>query len=225
MKYQQEKRVNRVNYEKFFLLEKKKISDNKIVLYISGSTFNIYNVTFYPYSNKLFCNCPDSKSWAKKSDCVCKHCCFCVLKIFKNDVNIENYFNTLQFTPDETEKILQTISSINITNLAENSDQLVDAHMLDRYKDIADKDSQEDASRSKFKLPGQKNKNTECPICYDSFEESIQEPKCPTCNNSFHKICIEMWLKSGQKTCPFCRSDEWNQYLKNDTYYKNLIFN
>lgn len=223
MKYQQERRIDKVSYEKFFLLDKKQVADNKIVLYISGSTFNIYNVTFYPYSHRIYCNCPDAKSWAKKQECVCKHCCFCVLKIFKNVVNTNRYFDNLQFTPEESEQILQVINSIKISSPSQNSNELSD-WVLAKYQQIKDTDINPKTKENQFGLSKDtEKKNTECPICYDLFDDK-DNLKCPTCQNVFHKQCIEMWLKSGQKTCPFCRSSEWNTYFNDDISYQNLVF-
>lgn len=48
-----------------------------------------------------------------------------------------------------------------------------------------------------------------CPICYYVLhpqDKSTPSSKCSTCKNKFHPICIYKWFKSGQNTCPMCRS-------------------
>ena len=49
-------------------------------------------VTIYENSRKLFCTCPDAKSWAKKHKCLCKHICFLLFKVFKNTINKETKY-------------------------------------------------------------------------------------------------------------------------------------
>lgn len=43
-----------------------------------------------------------------------------------------------------------------------------------------------------------------CPVCLQNFRDEERCRKLPSCNHSFHKLCIDMWLfRHG--TCPICR--------------------
>ena len=66
------KRLNKLDTESFFLLKVEKDEVNYI-LSISGSTKNIYTVNVFGNSRTIYCDCPDSRSWAKELDCYCKH--------------------------------------------------------------------------------------------------------------------------------------------------------
>lgn len=43
----------------------------------------------------------------------------------------------------------------------------------------------------------------DCPICY---EELRLETKTTRCNHTFHKECLEEWLRS-ESICPLCRNE------------------
>jgi hypothetical protein len=49
-----------------------------------------------------------------------------------------------------------------------------------------------------------KNKNKECPICYEIFKDEIKI-FISDCLHIFCYGCIDTWLKENQKSCPLCR--------------------
>ena len=48
--------------------------------------------------------------------------------------------------------------------------------------------------------------NLECPICLEKFEYKKYKRIVTCCNNTFHKKCLDKWLKKNS-TCPACRND------------------
>ena len=58
MDINQDIRYARILTEEFYLLNLQKES-NKTIFTVSGSTANVYQVSLYDYSGKIFCNCPD----------------------------------------------------------------------------------------------------------------------------------------------------------------------
>lgn len=48
--------------------------------------------------------------------------------------------------------------------------------------------------------------NKECMICLEKFENKKYKRTLSCCNNTFHKTCIDKWLKKNS-TCPACRHD------------------
>ena len=67
-------------------------------------------------------------------------------------------------------------------------------------------------------------KGDSCPICYEAVTYNCKILGCPDCKNTFHKDCIEMWLKTGSNcVCPFCRSSKWKSYNRETYGYKNLF--
>lgn len=43
-----------------------------------------------------------------------------------------------------------------------------------------------------------------CAICLHKFTDGDKCRELPSCNHSFHKLCIDMWLVI-HATCPICR--------------------
>lgn len=63
--------------------------------------------------------------------------------------------------------------------------------------------------------------SSECCICYGTHPGFAWT--CPTCNNSMHHACVQLWFESnGRQTCPMCRSicgdDLYN------TFYRMNLF-
>lgn len=55
------------------------------------------------------------------------------------------------------------------------------------------------------RTPPKELRDTTCSICYEDLGESVSG--CGTCNNGFHKECIDVWIRNRQvPTCPMCRS-------------------
>lgn len=57
---------------------------------------------------------------------------------------------------------------------------------------------------------GQRSEQTECPICFEKFNETSEMNVCTNiCTHTFHCECIQEWINTtnGTGTCPICRSD------------------
>ena len=50
------------------------------------------------------------------------------------------------------------------------------------------------------------NKEIECIICTEQFEYKQYKRVLKCCNHTYHKKCIDKWLKKNS-TCPYCRHD------------------
>ena len=223
MQYQQQIRLDKINRDKFFLLDKSHQNDI-IKLKISGSTLNVYEVSLSINSDfpKISCTCPDSKSWAKKYGCVCKHCCFTISKVFKH-IDVDNFLKTYIFKPTDIVNIIQQFNNINLNlnqitpNTIENynPNSIIDTTIIQRYHSCLQNSKD---NKTKFNYQITPNEKNECPICYDGFVETDKINKCPQCNKCFHTNCIELWFKSGRNTCPYCRDDSWKDYLHKNKY-------
>ena len=215
--YQQNKRLKKADRERFYLIDKKyeKIGNNFNWL-ISGSTYNIYHVNFNSRTKLISCNCPDSKTWSKKQDCMCKHCCYVVTKVLDKCINLHtsNIFKDKIFSSEEANIISDNFISekINFNPIDHEYDVV-----LSQYR----KNLIEDAKPCQFKSVCEKN--DECPICYENFSSDCDRVTCPDCKNTFHKNCMEQWLRSGNQQCPYCRSDKWKSYFKRSHSYDNVF--
>ena len=85
----QEIRYARIFYEQLYLLNIEK-ENNRYLFHISGSTANVYQISLYDFSGKIFYNCPDAKSHAKYHKCLCKPVCFVIFKVLKGIVDKNN---------------------------------------------------------------------------------------------------------------------------------------
>lgn len=200
MNYQQLNRYYKIN-EKFYLLDNKYI-DNTYNFYISGSTKNVYTISIT--NDIINCNCPDSSSYAKKYNVICKHCCFVLFKVLKvcNNTN-DQFYKTYKFTNNDMVNISKTFDTITYNNI-----DIVDNKLLERYKLINNN------IKSIFDITTSNN-NEECPICYDLMNDNLL--KCPNCKNYIHKQCMEKWLEL-KNNCVYCRSDIWNKYYQSNNY-------
>ena len=50
----------------------------------------------------------------------------------------------------------------------------------------------------------------QCLICLEKFEHKKYKRVVKCCNNTYHKTCIDKWLKKNS-TCPACRNDFLNK--------------
>ena len=80
----------------------KKLSENiifKDYKKYKSETKNVYNISFYYGSGKIFCNCPDGRGQCKNIGVFCKHICFIITKVFSKifNINDSNIFNILIF--------------------------------------------------------------------------------------------------------------------------------
>jgi len=203
--YQQQSRINRLNDERHYLLDVYN-SDTKRVYAISGSTGKVYYINLDPdgesKSYKISCDCPDMSSWALKYGCLCKHCCFFLIKVLQ----LANLADVIR-----THKIQGELPVIEQQRLNECSDDVCRERYLIR------KSSQSDDDNAFTKIYKDLREEV-CPICFEQLIITDQcEPllSCPSCCNSIHSECMKRWLKT-HKTCVFCRSIEWENYVQHD---------
>ena len=211
-------RYNKIHHEPLYLLNKEE-QDDKLIFSLSGSTANIYKITLYQNSRKLFCNCPDAKSWARKHNCLCKHICFILFKVFKYCIDKDTtlLFNTLTLSLDEFNLIKDKYQelSLNLDNEYINQDY------LDKFTKLSNNNIPNDVLFSVDKIID--TKEDDCPICYDLLKNVNNCVQCPICQNIFHNKCMDKWTSSGNNTCPYCRSGIWKKFNKNTSDYDNLL--
>lgn len=210
MRYEQVIRLERAKCEKIFLLQKN-LEDHRCVFNVCGTSKNVYNVSAYFSSGKIFCNCPDGRGKSKNIGVFCKHICFIIEKVFSKIFNVEasNIYDILIFNNDERNKIRDFVGK-DLQFDSNFMDQEVIQKFINAKKNMEKDDS---------KITLETLKDMECPICYDEFE-NIEVLRCKVCLKAFHNTCINVWLEtSHNKSCPYCRSP----IRKNASgYYINL---
>ena len=164
MKYQQLNRIDKINYEPLYLLNKTK-ENNKLTFEISGSTNNIYKVQLYFTSKMLYCNCPDAKKWCKLDNIICKHCCFILLKVlnFKEEL-YDNYFNILIFTNEQITYLKTQFDKINL-----NNNIYVNEIYIEKYNKLIDNIQTNEKPCIKLK----ENQDTFCIICFNKKDPNF----------------------------------------------------
>ena len=203
---QQLLRFEKINSEDFFLLDKTK-DESKLTFKICGSTKNVYETKIYFKSKMIFCNCPDSKSWARKYGVICKHSCFVLFRVLRLKIDKMVYFKKLIFDENQIEEMKNNFDKLNLFNFEQdflNKDYLSKYKLLkNNEKIVTIKDNVEQESF--------------CAICYEDFYDikNIKDNfQCKTCLKVLHNKCINKWLSMGNKTCPYCRSNINNQKNK-----------
>jgi hypothetical protein len=53
---------------------------------------------------------------------------------------------------------------------------------------------------------------SQCPICLDIFKKN-ECYRVLSCNHTFHKKCIDRWIKKDKNECPMCRKNIFNNNL------------
>lgn len=212
MKYQQVIRYDKIFCESFYLLNKTQY-DNKLSFEISGSSSNIYKVNIYFGSKMIYCNCPDAKKWAKNYGVICKHSCFILFKVLKQEIDkYKSYLDILIFTPQQIQNIINSFETINMTIQTEYINQ----DYIKKHKLLLEKGNDQ-----KNSLTPKQSQDNLCCICYDNFQnitDTKENKQCKVCKTILHKNCLNKWLSSGNNTCPYCRSiikDTKNSYYLN----------
>lgn len=132
MNFEQKKRYDKVFKEEFFLLNYK---DDELLM--SGSTKNLYKITLK--EGKLWCNCPDMKSHARRHGVLCKHICFIYHKIGK--LNDMDFYERQRLNSEEYDILignLETSKSSIADNLHTNTKDRVVAECPICFDDIDD---------------------------------------------------------------------------------------
>lgn len=226
LNYEQKKRWRKINTDGFYLLNIK-TNENKILIDISGSTLNVYTVTFYMERGNFFCSCPDSKTHTKYKGVVCKHICFVLGRILKLTLPflVDNFFDILYFEKNnETSKnIITKLQLIEKNIFTEVSDDVINKEFIDAYQKNKNVELNKE-KKSRYQSIKKITDDTECIICFDQMKMNDTLVECPTCHNLIHKICMENWFKNSRKTCVYCRT-EWKDYGKEKLYDDSEYFN
>ena len=206
-------RFEKLNSEDFFLLDKNS-DEFKLIFKICGSTKNVYETKIYFKSKMIYCNCPDSKSWAKKYQVICKHSCFVLFKVLRLKINKLDFFNNLIFNEEQILEIKNNYEKLNMTNY--NEDYL-NKNYSNKFEELKN-----NINKKKENIIVNNNDHNEsfCAICYIDFID-IKDIKdnfqCLVCLKILHNKCILKWTSMGNKTCPYCRSivkkDTNNKYI------------
>lgn len=200
---EQIKRLRKVYTEDYFVLDHS-IQSDKIICNISGSKKSVYTITITKEDEKIWCDCPDMKSFASRHSVICKHCCFVLCKIAKcTDPKV--YTNKLI-----PQNIQIDICSRLLSICNDNCDtDCIDESLRDKYLSIKGGIN----PISKFdKGSKELTEDDECPICYDTLLNSDIK-SCPDCKNYVHTKCIQKWLET-KNTCILCRSNTWSSFFK-----------
>jgi hypothetical protein len=123
------------------------------------------------------CDCPDALS---RPHLTCKHICFLVLRVLRQDV------------ADIGIPVTRTV----FQNLALQAG-VVNQGLSEQYW-------KQEAAQGKAAAP--KN-NEECTICFDGFDQDSDAACCQQCGYRTHRGCIKRWVHCHAKepSCPLCR--------------------
>ena len=191
MKFQQLIRIDKIYDQPIYLLKKSQ-EDNKFVFEVCGTTKNIYKVQIYKYSKMIFCNCPDSKSYAKQNGVVCKHSCFILLKVL-NLINSDDFFKMLLFDDKQLEFIKNEFNKLEFTE-----NDYIKMDYVNKFNELPED-----------KIITKKDMELFCLICYDDLDDTENKKlnnQCKYCLKIFHNKCINKWLSLGNNNCPHCRN-------------------
>jgi len=188
------------------------VNDTSYVCKISGSTANIYETVIDKRSRSISCSCPDSKINSRSSHTICKHCCFVLFRVIKfNEGDFTGFFNTFRLSDRQMDYIDEKMNHINVRS-AEYSNQ----HYTDLYNAFKNGEiGKEIKVENRFSQHRDLKESDICGICYCEFEHDANL-QCPICNNIIHKDCMEKWLGMGKISCPYCRTECWSQYGKEE---------
>ena len=207
-------RIDKTFNEPLYLLDTNKV-ENKLVYKISGSTNNIYNVQIYFNSRRIYCNCPDSKKWARIHNVICKHCCFILLKVLKMS-HQSDFFNNYILSNEQLEELKIKTNNLNLSN----NNEFVNQNYIQKFKELTNNPNNNKNIKT---IVLKENYDNFCAICYDEFTDItniVKHIQCKQCMVILHKICLQKWLNMGNSTCPYCRITIKSE---NNNFYKNLF--
>lgn len=220
-------RFQKMYHEPFFLLGEAEQSGDR-VFKVSGSTQTEYAVAVKS-DGGFKCSCMDASVNCRKKNCVCKHVCFMVYRVFRFD-RID-FLQTHKLTEDEIARVAEFGVTDALSRPAEtvfthrDIDSLcaimgnvgIGANAITRMRNEID-----------FTLVKRRPEpGSDCPVCFDELlrhgSDSIVAVSecvrvvgllgCPSCGNGVHELCARRWLSSApKKTCVYCRSDVWAKF-------------
>ena len=209
----QARRLSKLEVEEFYLLSYENLTDTKKrgVFKVSGSTKNVYTVTWY-HQNSFFCDCPDQTSYCKKQNCVCKHVCFVLCRVGK--IFSKEFFVSKKLTQEHADALGARLTVIDNT--------LIDNELAMKFSTMM---QAQEVCKTMFKGNKPIDSEEDCPICYDHLRtEGVVKAlvSCPCCANWMHQQCMKKWLET-KDTCVMCRSDVWTVYKSTNAISNNYI--
>lgn len=149
---------------------------------VMGNTNNAYDIVLSP--DQVWCSCPDCDARGN----FCKHLMFVMIRAIGIDQRqvFENQFTStpqlLERCADYFTRRESALQSVAIAPAVASAD--------DKRKPIEDDD--------------------ECPICYESFKDTADEPTVwckSSCGKSVHTSCFKKWSQAKRKVdCVYCRA-------------------
>ena len=212
MNNNQIKRYEKIFHENIYLIDMNKRENDDLIFEISGSTAQIYKIKFNKMNGDFKCNCLDASTHSRSMNCVCKHVCFILFKVFKFQIDeVHSFFLNLQLNDILIQKMYDTFDEIKLshslsaTHISNNTINNITNDLFENKKILTEDDL--------------------CTICYDSFDNSDKTHKqCPMCHNVFHEKCIIKWISLGKDTCVLCRNDVWRRFKITQTRSKKTLF-
>jgi hypothetical protein len=116
---------------------------------------------------------------------------------------------SLSYSDDFVQSLDHSIQDYNFNNLV--------AELLGKVE-VGFSDEQLDLVTLQLKKNEINKIEERCPICLDYFEEMSEDNtiRLTKCGHFYCETCIFTWLKK-HKTCPFCKIDLEEKYLKDNT--------
>jgi hypothetical protein len=222
LQWEQKKRIVKVWEEEYYLLDSE-ISENELVMKVSGSTQSVYTITVDKHSGMIKCDCPDFSTFAARAGCMCKHCCFVVIKVCKWLQSFSGWV-THKFDRLDVALLAQRLTERNLQD-----ERIVNVRLQQRYEAIKNQlattslntssATQQKVALTPFDVPEELTftDSDDCPICYDSLANG-KVKCCPTCHNFVHYTCIVKWLTT-KTNCVLCRSEVWKTFKQSE--YQN----
>jgi hypothetical protein len=200
---QQFKRFEKIYIEPFYVVSST-LDDNMLAEFaVSGSTQNVYSVKL-GRNGRFKCSCPDSYTNCARLQCICKHACFVIFRVFRLAHVLD--VGDLRLSEQDIDAIVSRVAADDFDKLQlapkKSTKILADFETILRPPAVDD----------------------ECPVCYSFlFEEAAEATKntkstlvgCPDCGNSIHRECARRWMMHASvPTCVYCRSRVWKEFLK-----------
>jgi|UniRef100_A0A6C0IV35 hypothetical protein len=206
---EQTKRLDKIMYEKLFLIAVEYDGNSTCEVKVTGSTGNLYTVTIdvSKTTTQAFdvfsCNCPDSLKRAKDAKVLCKHSCFVLLRVMRLPVE---FFQNVDCA----------IVKRHIVEFRERipPPEIVNQQYQLRYLEMSSPEKEN--RKRKFDVDEKTKIGDDCGICLEPTSDDAACLGCPQCRNCLHKECVDIWLRAqhyGKKACPLCRYS-WDDYGK-----------
>jgi hypothetical protein len=130
-----------------------------------------------------------------------------------DEVEVKNWIQIFSAIGEKFKDIYTKMSQIHEFNLQFYSELLTLqlSYKIQHSKLIIQNMFEKFIPEISFKKAGMKGKcldDTTCTICIGDFDDTWTRNlrKLP-CSHIFHSECIDTWLRTGKRTCPFCRKD------------------